>query len=938
MSKNHPRRVTPAVRRGDALPQRTLLAVLVGAALAQFAALPARADSGTGVDTALGNTMNPAGLSSARDKDADGLGEASHSRTPTGFMIADPWALTEPNKSASGWLTRGTVEFGGIALGGNGDAAKFREYKSLKSGLYLNNFWAQAEKPDEAYYVEALGGALGRDDQYFGLTAGRYNSWRVKTFYSELDHVFTTTYRNLWSGTGTNRLTLTSLPAGPLAPATAASTDIAIGNAALATPYSGLSITRRKGGVRVDMNLPSNWKFFAAYTSESRKGARPFGLVSAGGGGTGGIEIPETVDYDTHDILAGVQWSNSRTSLNVTASASLFRDNNLSQTIDNPMFLAAANGVASFPQATFASPPSNDFYNLKAEFAHAMPELWRARVTGVVSASSSRQNASLIPSTQYSGVAVNGIAGGQWDTLASLSKSSADARIDSTLADLGLSLNPASGLDVKGKFRWYETRNSTEYWACNPLTGQWGRLINDGSNAVFVTPNTTAGVNPAGTTATAYNAAGCNAEAVKALNLVPSAGNVNIRNIPYDYKQVNTGLSADYRFARGQSVNASFERETVDRSHRERAQTWEDKLKVGYVNRAMAGGTLRASFEEARRRGTPYVSDPYDEFYSASFGGIPSVAGTNMTSWIHVNDLHRKFDLADRDLSSFNLRWNYALREDLDLGVAGQLKDQRYPSSDYGRNGHQRQNSLNFDLNWQPTPQTTVYGYAAQQNSHITQTGIQQNACVLGSTYYLFSDGSMAASPTPTAAQTAAGITVVGNSGVVTAANFATVCGSASPTSPLYPTSRAWSATQNDKSTSLGLGARHDFGRFKLDANYSFTRGRTAIGYTYNAAGLGLATSGAPTTAQLTALGLIGSGFPDLVYVQHVIDTSMLLQVNKNTALRFILRHEFGRIRDWHYDGVAANPTPSTNQQTYLDSGPQDWRVTTVGAMLQLSW
>ena len=96
----------------------------------------------------------------------------------------------------------------------------------------------------------------------------------------------------------------------------------------------------------------------------------------------------------------------------------------------------------------------------------------------------------------------------------------------------------------------------------------------------------------------------------------------------------------------------------------------------------------------------------------------------------------------------------------------------------------------------------------------MSQRGVAQNACVLGQTYYLFSDGVMATSATPTAAQVAAGITVVGNSGVVTGANFAALCGSASATSPLYPTSRAWSVQHEDSGNSLSLGVRKEFKQF----------------------------------------------------------------------------------------------------------------------------
>lgn len=919
-------------------PRLRRLRAVVGAALAQMALMPALADSGNGVDTVLGNALIPNGTLPGRLKDPDGLGEAQNTRSPSGFLNARPWLVPEPRKTESGWLFRSSIEVGGLNVSGDRSAAKFGEYKSLESGLYLTQALFEAERPVDAFYLEGQAGGLGRGDQFGGITLGRYNAWRVNAYYIETDHVFTSTYRNLWSGAGTGVLRLNNLPAGPTAPATAATTDIAIGNAALATPYSTLSMLRQKGGLRLDLTLSDTWKAFASLSSEKRKGTRPFGLVGAGGGGTGGVEIPESIDYDTHEMLAGVQWSTARTSLNLQASASLFRNNVGTMTVDNPMLLAAANGIGSFPRATFDLYPGNELYNLKAEFAHAMPELARARVTGVFSASRSRQNDALIPSTEYAGAAVNGIAGGSWNTVASLSKTTAGARLDTQLVDLGAAFNPIEGMDIKAKLRRYETRNDSEYWACNPLTGQWGRLVNDGSGGAFAVPNATAGNNPAGTLATAYDSLKCNLAALAALNLVPSAGNVNIGSVPYEYTQTNASLAADYRIGRSQSVNLAIERESFDRAHRERAETWEDKVKVGYVNRGLAGGTLRASVQHTQRRGSTYVADPYEEFQSASFGPLPKAAGTNVTSWIHINDLHRKFDLADRDQTIVNLRLNHALRSDLDIAVAAQVKDVRYPDSAYGRTGTQSQDSLNMDLNWQPTPDTSFFGFLAHQRGRMTQQGLQQNACVLGSTYYLYSDGSMNTTGTLTPAQVAAGITVVGNSGSVTAANFLSLCGSASVTSPLYPTSRAWTATQTDNSTSLGLGLKHDLGKARVDANYSYTRGRTALAYSYNAAALGLATSGAPSAAQRAVLDLVGAGMPDLIYEQQVVDASLIVPVNKSMNVRLMLRHEIGKVRDWHYDGVSANPTPAANQQTYLDAGPQDYKANAVGVFLQIAW
>lgn len=902
-------------------PCRKILACCISLACAAMAMQQAHADSAYGVDAILGNAFNTGYHGGQRDQDV-----APSKHTPTGQLYGVPYAKDEAVLGAtSGW-----VEIGVLSNGADEKAALFRKYKDPQGGLYLNSFGLTNES-DNARFLNLTGGGVGNNDQFYSMSVGRYNDWKVKAFYSETPHVFTSTYRNLWSGTGTANLTLNPpLVAGPIAPATAATTDIAIGNAALATPYSELSLIRKKGGVQADMYLQDNWKVFGSYTNEKRQGARPFGMVAAGGGGTGGVEIPETIDYDTHDFMAGIQYSDELNSANLTASASLFRNNASTLTVDDPMFLAAANGIASFPRAVYDLYPDNDYYNIKGEYARELPDWMKGRFTGVLSLSQSKQNDNLIPYTPYAGATVNAVAGGAWDTVASLSQPSANLKVDISMAELGLSLKPVDDLDVKGKVRYYETQTNSNYWACNPLTGQWGRLINDGSGVAMLNNPTI----EAATLAAGCGAAGAAAGA--AVGAILSAGNINIHSAPYAYKQMNYTLGADYRLSNTNSLNANYERETFDRAHRERAKTWEDKVKLGYVNRGLEDGTLRLSFENDRLRGSVYNSDPYDPFYSASLGLPNTAAGTAMTSYIHINSLHRKFDLAGRDQNILNARFNYMVRHDLDAGVSLQLKEIKYPDAIFGLDGRskQDQNSLNLDLTWQPSTQMTLSGFYAYQDGKSEQNGIQQNTCVMGTTYNFWSDGSIS-TVAQTPAQLAAGITLVGST-TVTPANYLAACGTASATSPLYPTSRAWNVTQKNKSDTLGLGFKFDFSnKTVLDLNYTYSSNRTKIGYGYNAAGLGLVTSGLPTAAQLLTLGVINNGFSDLVLTQNVLDASVLVPITKESSVRILGRYEIGKINDWHYDGVAANPTPGVNQQTYLDSGPQNYRTYVIGVMYQ---
>lgn len=873
----------------------------------------AGANSGTGVDTSLGNALNPSGDSSVKPKDPDGLGIQQYSRNPSGFLVTRPYVVGNLTPDDSGWLVNGHIELGGLSVGGQEDAAKFREYKDLKRGAYINNFGLQLEKPQSALFLDFSGGGLGRDDQFVGFSVGKYNSWKVKTFFKETPHTFTSTYRSLWNGVGSDTLTLNGLPPGGTTDA--ATTDINIGRAALQTPYSTLSLVRDKGGVRLDMRLKDHWNVFASYTTEKRQGARPFGLVSGGGGGTGGVETPESIRYFSHDFLAGLQFADMVQSLNVTLSASMFRNQISTLTIDNPLFVAPSSGITLFPRAVFDLYPDNDFYNGKLEYARMLPKFMNGRITLLLSTSSSSQNDKLIPSTPYPGAVINGVTGGSWDTTASLYKQSADAKINSNLADMNLSLHPASNLDVNAKVRFYQTHNHKDYLACNPLTGQWGRLINDGSaNTIINTP--------------AYLAPGvrCNIAATAALGVVPSAGNFDLRSIPYQHKQANYELNADLNVGRASSVNASVELETFDRSWRERSQMHENKLKFGYVNRGFSIGTLRLSAEMDSRRGSTYNPDPYAEFYSTSLGPMPTAAGTTANQWIRTNDLHRKYDVAERDQSILNARFNFALAESLDLSTSLQTKDIKYPDSQYGRNDHQKLNSISADLNWQPMDDFNLYGNYSYQTGSMNQAGIQANACVIGTTYNFLSNGVVQTTPL-SAAQIAAGLSINGSS-TVTGANFQSLCGIVSATNPLFPTSRSWDVHHKDHSQVYSVGGNYNFTRARLYANYTYTRSSTAISYRYNADALGF------TPAQVA---LIGSGFPDITDRRGTLESNVVIPFNARLSMRLMYLYESGRIHDWHYDGVAQNPTPNTNQITLLDSGPQDYHVNVAGVFFTIT-
>lgn len=877
-----------------------------------------------------GNALNPSGSTPAVHADPEGMGIVEASRSPTGLRTASPWLRTPTNETAGGLRYRVHFEVGAMGLSGDDRAAKFREYKDLPNGAYPNSFSVSFERPTSAWHLDAVGGGVARTDQFYGVDLGRHNSWRVRGSFSETPHVFTSTYRSLWSGVGTSSLRLISL--NPGGTTNAATTQTTMVPAIQAAGGSDLDLTRRKSRARLDLNLKGDWKAFASYSHERREGSRPFGAVFGGGGGGGNLEVPESIAYDSDDVVAGVQLAARQTSLTVQATASVFRNDIDTLTFQNPLFITTntiANvGPTTFTEGQFDLYPGNRAINVRAEIAHKLPGFMKSRVTGLVALGRSTQNDALIPWTvlPLTGGTINGVStSGVWNGTGSLSQGTADRSLGTRLVDAGIVMNPSRDLTIRGKVRSYATENSGSFLACNPLTGQWGRLINNGSGGSFVTPNVTAGNNPAGTLATGYNGTACSLTTTRALGLAPSAGDVPLASAPYEYGQVNATVSADYRLTGRSNAEVAYERENFRRTYRERERTGEDKIRVGYVNRAFSTGTLRVSFEHGRRRGSAFISAPLADFYSSSLGPTPVAAGTNMTTWLRNVEQLRRFDVADRDQNALNLRFNHGLGEAFDVSVGVQVKDQKFPDSGFGRNDRQRLASPSAELNWNLGSTANAYLSYSRQTGRMQQAGVQQNSCTMGNTYFFFSDGSTQNNATGVAPTPPAGTTLLGSQRVLDS-NFRKVCAEASPTSPLFPTSRTWTVSQKDRNGVIGTGFRYELGRVVADVSYSRSNGHTAINYDYNATALGV---------NATQAALAGNGFPDLVFTQDVADATAIVPLGSRLSLRLLYRFERATLRDWHYDGIDVNAMPANNA-AYLDTGATSYKVHFFGALFRI--
>jgi hypothetical protein len=946
----------------------------MGIALAQWAPGLAMADSAVGVDMANGNTLNPPGRSPVpRPVSSDTMDTIR--RSPSGQLYGQPIDLDidEVQTTQGGWQYTGGIEAGAIGGDASTKNALFRKYKDLKNSAYLNYFEVEADRPGTANYMSAFGGGTGQSDQFYGLQFGRYNDWRLKLFYNETIHVFSDNWKSLYDGEGSGNLTLPAakLPAPmavtagnptvgavvactPAAPcwkygsetysnatavaaingmigqpngasaigvanqsgtgatgATQSNISSAIKARLDELPETELSLVRKKGGARLDMTFTDYWKGYASYTLEERKGARPFAMNEA----NFSTEIAEPIDYATHELLAGLQYADSLTQANLRASYSLFHNNVSTLNVQYPM-LGAATANGAMQTATYDLYPDNSALNVKGEFARSLPDFYSGRFNATIALGVNEQNDALLApispaqSAQLynakwigtsAGLATNSADISNWNTTAALSQQNSKQRIETSLLDLGLSVRPTDSLALKGSFRFYDSANKGGYVAYNPLTKQYGRGFVDGNGLgaqeVVVIPSNTAmfGV---GTTANGSN--------------VPVFGQAR------STQQTNYVLSGDYDLTRTSSLNAALEREDFQRNFRERENTWEDKLKLGFVNRGLTDATLRASYEVNNKRGSEYRYRTFEDLgtglpgmtipeqLAAIKAGTAGYAGFNANLFTRYSYFFRKYDQADRDQDILNVRLNYQARDDLDLGAILQTKDIKYPNSFYGMD-KDKQDSLSLELNFQPSSGKNLYAsYTLQQG----QKTMNMN--------------SGTGAPTPAPICTANSVSPLTPSVIAACSDGG------------RPLSAAWSSDTKEKNDVLGVGFQSEIGGMQFGLDYTYSSSTTDINYNFNRTAAGTALS-AVAANQATMAIVAGSALPSMTFVQQTLNFNLIVPVNKKTSVRLFDRFEVGEVKDWHYDNVIKGAVGAYDSGTLLlDGGAQNYHANVVGVLIQI--
>ncbi len=336
----------------------------------------------------------------------------------------------------------------GQILDFTGQKAKFNEYRDIRTGP-TGQFELQYER--KAYYLDLSGQEIGRNDQSYGLSGGKWGSFRYDFKYDEIPHNLTEGAKTFYSGAGSSNLTYTPQPPSTFLP----NRDVSTWNT------FDYSVNRRNysGGFKMDMLKPFFFGISAA--REEKSGIMPIGAAGTSPGGIS-LELPSPVNYLTDTFRVEAGYIKNPLSLAVHYTYGQFENDNSALNFRNP---ATANTAATTD--VFTLPPDNNYY--KFDFTGGLKLPYNTKLDANASYGRNESSATLLNSYVSDVTAAGSNIGQQGRTGILLGRGIFDGRVDIQNYNLVMTTKPIYFLDGKIFYKYYQTDNrSTQITTTDP--------------------------------------------------------------------------------------------------------------------------------------------------------------------------------------------------------------------------------------------------------------------------------------------------------------------------------------------------------------------------------------------------------------------------------------------------------------------------------------
>ncbi len=544
-------------------------------------------------------------------------------------------AVGQAELDVGNYTISGSAEVGGLPRGFSGSEgrAKFEEYRDLPESVIVPSLELKVDSKKNDYYLEWDATKPSRDDQNFRMRLGKYGLLDVEVEWDQIPHFFNgdTAATPFARHDGTFSL---------LSKRNAAGNCPSDGTVRgwVNTCSHGIDLSLLNGFARFKLRYtPSpGWTFSAGYSSQSTNGDRAFGTVT--NGFTNIVELPEPIDYVTHNIELGGEYAASWWTLGLKYNASLFHNYDSTLVWDNPFSTSAGLGGACVdaPNSTCRSRldlyPSNQAHNFTLTGTAKLPLM--TSFLGTVSYGWRLQDDKFLPFTSNRCFGTDPAAcSAALIAPPRLLRTSLDGDVRPTMVNMTLVNRYVKNLDLKAYYRYYDFDNKSK------------RLfLPDGYIRTDTGPSA-------------------------------SAADSGLRSFPYAYSKQNIGLDAGYQFTNWLTGKLSYGWERMHRERREVLNANEHSLGPTFDIKPNSWVLFRASYRRSWRDAPHYDAG---RFSVVETGEDPAEVREE-----HLRAL-RKIDEAARNRDKVSLFTQISPLENLTFHGGFELINDEYPRTDIG--------------------------------------------------------------------------------------------------------------------------------------------------------------------------------------------------------------------------------------------------------------
>ncbi|HZR25911.1 MAG TPA: MtrB/PioB family outer membrane beta-barrel protein [Vicinamibacterales bacterium] len=363
----------------------------------------------------------------------------------------------------SPWI--GSIDLGYRGNDSTGDLARYERYRDVQSGTFSQLAF---EKKTSTFNFDASAFNIGRRDQRFkaAFTGSRV---RFTAGFDSIPLNYGYGTSSPWVETTPNVFSLDpaarqlvqakSLVGVPQNIVDLTKTSIY----RTISPTFDLSQLRQTGSAKLLFDISEYTSFNATFTETRKTGSQPWGASFAFNVAD---ELPMTLDNRTHDASAGLEYTREQGMMRVAWNASWF-DNNIKQLVwDNPYratdttpFDASGYSNGNGPaQGRMSVPPSNTLNTVSAVALYKMPA--HTTINGTIAFTQMNQDEALIPWT-INPVIANTTVYKSFPELASLPRSTAQAKVDGVNGVLNFTSRPTQYVSFTARYRYNDHVNKT---------------------------------------------------------------------------------------------------------------------------------------------------------------------------------------------------------------------------------------------------------------------------------------------------------------------------------------------------------------------------------------------------------------------------------------------------------------------------------------------